>query len=1037
MRIATASLLGLMAGGVWPRQAHAVPIPACTAADVSAADAGCPVGAGPCTITRDFDIANGCTLDFGARAVTLDNGVELIVGSGSVIIKAGSLVIKPGGFINGRGEDAAPDDRGGMIRIETTGNVTLEQASSDGRIDVSGTVGVGAIRIFAGGTVTVAGRLNADKLSPIAAGGVIFVDAGADLVTLPGSGITAVSAGSSAIDLRAVGNLTLGEEIDVSGDEGGQLSTQAGGQVTLRKVIANATGAAGSGGSVSALAGTQVLVLGDLLANGNGSTDGGGCGGDIDLASSFGDLTIATTVSAEGAISDGGGGFINLEAAGTLAVQSTAVVSAKANGGQGCGGEINAFARTITHAGLFDVSGGAGGGVFDLSADGAVTLSGTILSQSSTDVTDGGPIDLEAGASGAGTLLVTATGIVDASGGHCDTFGSCGAGGDMSLIGCDLTIAAGGQLVSRGGSGGSTTLSAREQLTIAGSVNTTQNEAASLPGGNAINHPSRLAPVIGVGSVQPAPVVFARATCTAFGFPVGCLVPCPVCGNGSVQYPETCDDGDAQGCDGCSAFCQVETCNDGQPCTADGCDPLLGCSHFRAPNGTPCPDGVACNGTETCQAGTCTPGTVPNCNDGTSCTVDSCAEPGGCQHLAVTIGTPCTDSDACTVGSTCTAGGICGTALVCDDTRECTTDTCSPATGCVFTNRTGACTDDGNQCTDDQCSAGNCTHPNRPNGTSCSDGFFCSVSDSCQAGACVSGGPRGCGDTNQCTADTCNEGTDACDHTPITPCCGNGVVEGAEQCDDGNTNNGDGCSNACTLLAGCGDGVPQAGEECDAGAANANTPDAACRPDCRLPRCGDAVTDPGRREQCDDANGTAGDGCSPRCYLEPPAGAGRIAGKGDATTDCVLEWAYENPLPDRTGQPGIKQTCQDGDPACDHGSTADECLFYIWVCANNVDPRFPACTPAAPTFGTVAFVDIRKPNEKDILRRPEDLQNRNLLLWATEAAASAPANDCGPRLAIRVPQKSATAKGTKALKLKGITTQLLIDSDSVKLLCTP
>ena len=61
---------------------------------------------------------------------------------------------------------------------------------------------------------------------------------------------------------------------------------------------------------------------------------------------------------------------------------------------------------------------------------------------------------------------------------------------------------------------------------------------------------------------------------------------------------------------------------------------------------------------------------------------------------------------ACTVGSTCNGNGVCGTVLVCDDHREWTTDTCDPARGCVYTNRSGACTPDANQCTDDACAAG-------------------------------------------------------------------------------------------------------------------------------------------------------------------------------------------------------------------------------------------------------------------------------------------------------------------------------------------
>ena len=57
-------------------------------------------------------------------------------------------------------------------------------------------------------------------------------------------------------------------------------------------------------------------------------------------------------------------------------------------------------------------------------------------------------------------------------------------------------------------------------------------------------------------------------------------------------------------------------------------------------------------------------------------------------------------------------------------------------------------------------------------------------------------------------------------------------------------------------------------EGCDAGAANADTPDAPCRSDCTLPRCGDSVQDSG--EGCDDGAANGPDGacgldCQPTC----------------------------------------------------------------------------------------------------------------------------------------------------------------------------
>ena len=57
-------------------------------------------------------------------------------------------------------------------------------------------------------------------------------------------------------------------------------------------------------------------------------------------------------------------------------------------------------------------------------------------------------------------------------------------------------------------------------------------------------------------------------------------------------------------------------------------------------------------------------------------------------------------------------------------------------------------------------------------------------------------------------------------------------------------------------------------EECDNGDANADTPNAECRTDCTLSRCGDGIHDD-LVEKCDDGNLIDGDGCDSQCEVEP------------------------------------------------------------------------------------------------------------------------------------------------------------------------
>jgi hypothetical protein len=80
----------------------------------------------------------------------------------------------------------------------------------------------------------------------------------------------------------------------------------------------------------------------------------------------------------------------------------------------------------------------------------------------------------------------------------------------------------------------------------------------------------------------------------------------------------SCDDGNICSADSCDPIQGCKhvpvICDDGNPCTRDTCDSLIGCHSVALANGTPCTDQNVCNGVETCQSGTCTPGSALHCS---------------------------------------------------------------------------------------------------------------------------------------------------------------------------------------------------------------------------------------------------------------------------------------------------------------------------------------------------------------------------------------------------------------------------------------
>ena len=260
-----------------------------------------------------------------------------------------------------------------------------------------------------------------------------------------------------------------------------------------------------------------------------------------------------------------------------------------------------------------------------------------------------------------------------------------------------------------------------------------------------------------------------------------------------------CSDGNActagDHCDGGTCiFAGLEGCNDDNVCTADSCDPSQGCLHLL--NTAPCDDEDVCTTGDHCHLGSCISDGPLTCEDGNSCTDDSCDPQTGCSHVPNEV--PCDDGNLCTEDDACN-GGQCagGSMVVCDDGNQCTTNYCDLAQGCVAMNKAGLCDDgnactvestcadgacgdgiaftcdDENGCTDDTCDPDNgCIFTN--NQALCDDGNACTVGDLCSGGGCQSGGAADCDDNKVCTDDSC-VAESGCVNTPVadqTPCGG-------------------------------------------------------------------------------------------------------------------------------------------------------------------------------------------------------------------------------------------------------------------------
>ncbi len=220
--------------------------------------------------------------------------------------------------------------------------------------------------------------------------------------------------------------------------------------------------------------------------------------------------------------------------------------------------------------------------------------------------------------------------------------------------------------------------------------------------------------------------------------------PAEVCGDGIIEPPEECDDGNTMSGDGCSASCTMEpwyVC----PTPDEPCDYTVVCGDGKVQGNEQCDDGNTVSG------------------DGCSST---------CQ---VEHGWQCPYPDVRCVAKTCGDGIVAGTEQ-CDDGNTVSGDGCS-----------ATCTlEPGFACVNEGTPPVSVCHK-----TVCGDG--------------IKEGFEQCDDGNLIPFDGCSP---TCTIEPkcaggmCTAVCGDGLKFPQEGCDDGNLFNGDGCSSTCMIEPG-------------------------------------------------------------------------------------------------------------------------------------------------------------------------------------------------------------------------------------------